>query len=56
MCKKKFSIFLTLCYRNGSFKCFIVEKSLGPLGVKGVHVMTSVPCIVAIAKINVEVI
>jgi len=32
--KKLFSIFFTLYYRNGNFKCFFAEKGLGPLGVK----------------------
>jgi len=32
--KKQFSIFFTLCYRNGSIECFFaIEKDLGPLGV-----------------------
>jgi len=31
--KKQFSIFFTLCYRNGSFECFLAKKGLGPLEV-----------------------
>jgi len=33
--KKQFSIFYILCYRKGIFDCFLAEKGLGPLGVKG---------------------
>jgi len=32
--KKYFSIFLILCYKNGSFECFLAKKSLCPLGVQ----------------------